>query len=283
MRSREQQFVECLERRRLLAVTVEPNGVLLVTGTAKNDKIIIDSPPSGTAEFRISVNRIIQNVGANDFESIVVDTRSGNDVVQILVAKLAYDVHYTPIYAPITVWCHAGDDLILGGPGPEKLFPGDGDDTVNGGDGRDCIYGGPGPGNDFLRGGGGSDLIDGMDGADTLLGDAGNDHLYGGANPDRLRGGDGNDDLHGGGGDDILVGEAGFDSVFGEKGHDRFYLDLGDADYDLADGDWLFEPTSTGSGTDDGTSTTGGGSLNLPRVGVPPGYTMPTDGFMRIT
>jgi Ca2+-binding RTX toxin-like protein len=254
---------ESLECRQLLAATIEANGNLLVEGTAKNDRIILYSLDSDN-DAHVNVNGTIQSFPFNDFASIIVDTRSGDDVVQILCAKLTVEG-----YSPITVWCHAGNDLILGGPGPEKLFPGDGDDTANGGDGRDSIYGGPGPGNDFLRGGGGSDLIDGMDGADTIFGDAGNDHLYGGANPDRLRGGLGNDDLHGGGGDDILVGELGIDSLFGEKGNDRLYADHADADDDLSVGDSFFDTTATASGTDSGTTTGGSSGGSSGRLTVP--------------
>ncbi len=76
----------------------------------------------------------------------------------------------------------AGDGLIVGGGGDDKLFGGSGDDVLQGNGGDDTLYGGTG--DDILRGGAG---------ADTLYGGAGDDVLVGGEAPDVLYGGGGAD------------------------------------------------------------------------------------------
>jgi Ca2+-binding RTX toxin-like protein len=204
-----------LESRRLFAAgaTIEASGVLFVQGTARNDRVALFQDPVG-ARILAKVNGITQSFASGDVAKIVIDTKRGDDLVEILSAVGGV------IERPVTVWTHAGKDTILGGDGPERLNAGDDDDIVSGGGGRDTIYGGPGPGADFIGGGGGSDVINGEDGADTLRGDAGNDHLYGGANADNLRGNLGNDVIRGGGGNDYLNGDEGDDQLLGENGID---------------------------------------------------------------
>lgn len=68
-----------------------------------------------------------------------------------------------------------GNDLILGGPGP---------DTIRGLGGDDCIVGGGG--NDNLQGGEGNDVILGGPGADTISGGSGTDVCYGGPGLDNV-------------------------------------------------------------------------------------------------
>ena len=209
---------EQLEPRRLLASIIEGT-VLSVTGTAGNDRVAVYRDGDNIAT---KVNGVVTSHPLSQLSLIVVDTRRGDDVIEI------FNAGGTEIAFPVTVWAHAGRDFIQGGDGPEHLFAGDDDDTVFGGDGRDTIYGGPGPGNDFLRGEGGSDLVQGEDGNDTILGDGGNDHLFGDANVDRLRGGAGNDDLHGGGGRDYLAGENDNDLLRGDPGDDVLSGGAGD-------------------------------------------------------
>jgi Ca2+-binding RTX toxin-like protein len=215
-------FIHALEPRRLLAAappSMQPDGSLLITGTAGNDKVIVYWNAT-TREIHALVNGVdIPTFQNNLLNHIVIDTRRGDDVVQILSFVPELDVS-TPPPVPITIWTHAGRDTILGGNGPERIYAGDDDDVVSGGDGRDTIYGGPGPGNDILRGDGGSDFIVGEDGNDVLRGDGGNDHLIGGANSDRMQGNAGNDLLEGGGGRDFLAGQDGDDVLLGGPGSD---------------------------------------------------------------
>ena len=80
-----------------------------------------------------------------------------------------------------------------------------------------------GPGNDVLVGGAGPDLLDGGIGDDTLIGGGGPDRLRGGAGHDTLIGGAGNDFLGGDRGEDVLVAGTGRDSLIGGGGHDRLF------------------------------------------------------------
>ena len=69
-----------------------------------------------------------------------------------------------------------GNDLLVGGNGP---------DTIDGKEGNDSLYGEGG--NDSLIGFDGDDLLAGSWGNDTLRGGAGADSVYGGGGEDRLR------------------------------------------------------------------------------------------------
>jgi len=171
----------------------------------------------------------------------------------------------------------AGDDLILGTPGPDRLDGGDGNDCIVGFAGDDVLEGGRGydelwgmAGNDelygersgwavldgegdVLFGGDGDDVLEGNPGRDELYGEAGDDQLDGGNSDDFLTGGPGNDHMHGGSGedtlhggegDDHLTGDAGEDTLWGGPGRDALdgeagpdYLDGGPGDDLLLGGD----------------------------------------------
>ncbi|WGR60055.1 calcium-binding protein [Paracoccus ferrooxidans] len=120
-----------------------------------------------------------------------------------------------------TLMGHEGNDLLFGGDGNDSLVGGPGDDTLWGQVGNDLLYGDDG--NDLLWGGNDDDLIYGGDGNDTLRGDGGNDLLRGDAGDDLLFGGDGNDSLVGGAGDDTLWGQVGNDTLSGDDGNDLLY------------------------------------------------------------
>ncbi len=148
-----------------------------------------------------------------------------------------------------------GDDTIEGGPGSDKIEAGAGDDEVIGGNGSDHVLGGPGSdtvfgnrGNDDLDGGAGSDFLDSGLGDDTLEGGPGpGDEVIGGVGTDHLSGGDGDGD--------VLEGDLGTDSLDGGPGAhdvaayalagrgDRGYDGIG-VEVDLAAG------TATGDGND---------------------------------
>ncbi|MGQ9368520.1 hypothetical protein [Azospirillum sp. ST 5-10] len=90
----------------------------------------------------------------------------------------------------------AGDDAILGGMGPDRLFGHQGRDVLHGGDGDDTLFGGQG--------------------ADRLVGEAGNDELGGNVGDDTLSGGTGADRFvfGPGGGADTIVD---FDAAAGDR------------------------------------------------------------------
>src|SRR5262245_59172001 len=109
-------IIEPLERRRLLAAAIDASGNLLIEGTAKNDRVWVSGDDAGTT-ISVLLNNDTHDFNAADVQSIVIDTRRGDDVVVIFA-----NPNGGAIAKPITVWCHAGRDSILGGPGPEKLF-----------------------------------------------------------------------------------------------------------------------------------------------------------------
>ena len=116
-----------------------------------------------------------------------------------------------------------GSDRYIGGKSCFNLvLTGPGDDRVSGGELRDQLEGGPG--DDVLAGGSGPDVI---------VGNAGNDKLKGGADDDLLSGNSGDDLLIGGAGNDLLGGGAGMDRLFGDAGDDQL---IGGKDKDLLNG-----------------------------------------------
>ncbi|NES20941.1 MAG: calcium-binding protein [Symploca sp. SIO3E6] len=115
----------------------------------------------------------------------------------------------------------AGDDILEGTPGIDKIVGFAGNDVLLGNEGHDFLFGDGGDdtlyggeGHDFLLGGIGEDSLYGDDGSDNLDGGEGNDRLYGGAGSDILVGGDGNDLLYGGIGVDYFDGGEGNDIVY---------------------------------------------------------------------
>lgn len=75
------------------------------------------------------------------------------------------------VIVPVTMRGGAGDDLLRGALGADKLIGGKGDDRLIGWRGADLLYGGPGK--DTLIGGPGADLMRGGPGRDTLAGGPG--------------------------------------------------------------------------------------------------------------
>jgi Ca2+-binding RTX toxin-like protein len=118
----------------------------------------------------------------------------------------------------------AGNDILLGATGNDRLSGENGDDLLNGGSG-----------NDSLNGNAGNDLLLGGTGKDGLTGSTGNDRLLAGSNNDRLQGGDGDDFLFGQSGDDRLNGGLGTDLLSGGGGFDTFVFStpLGSGNVDI--------------------------------------------------
>lgn len=198
---------ESLERRQMLAADVDLDGVLMITGSEKADKIVITAgSEAGTVVVRGIAKRSVSFSGVN---AIVVDARGGNDDVRI--GSNILDVGGNLIGA-----------IVNAGNGNDRVEGGDGDDDINGG-----------LGNDKIRGRGGDDEISGGGGNDDCRGDAGDDVLFGDAGRDVLRGGDEDDSLSGGSDRDTLFGDSGDDSLDGDEGRDKLFGGLGnDDDYD---------------------------------------------------
>lgn len=116
----------------------------------------------------------------------------------------------------------AGNDLIKGGTGADRLVAGPGDDTLEGNAGNDRLFGGRGQ--DQLTGGPGDDFLRGQQNDDSIAGGTGDDTLNGEHGDDVLLGGLGDDVLRGGSGDDWAMGEEGADYVYGQVGHDSLCI-----------------------------------------------------------
>ena len=125
-----------------------------------------------------------------------------------------------------------GHDVIVAGPGKNKIYGEGGNDLVCAGAGEDTIYGGRG--NDTMHGEGGEDTVYGERGSDHLYGDGDTDALFGETGNDTLDGGGGEGDrLSAGPGDDSLDGGAGdFDTMVGGPGNDK--VDGGPGAHDIA-------------------------------------------------
>ncbi len=112
----------------------------------------------------------------------------------------------------------AGENVVFGLAGDDKISVSRGAGRICGGPGNDNINSGTWTA-DIAFGGEGDDRLSGAWGDDSLFGDAGNDVIYGGA---------GNDMLSGGPGNDVLYGDHGNDTFFGDEGDDRVYPQLGE-------------------------------------------------------
>jgi len=174
---------------------------------------------------------------------------------------------------PATIVAHgtvrgtAHADVIVAGPGVDRVSAGGGNDRICTAGGDDVIEGGTGSdridagsGDDEVVGGNGSDLVLGGPGADTVFGKRGNDRLHGGPGRDFLDSGLGDDSVEGGpGGGDQVIGGVGNDHVLGGAGAgDVLEGDLG---RDLIDG---------GPGAHDTASyaLAGSGQIFLDGIGV---------------
>jgi Ca2+-binding RTX toxin-like protein len=174
--------------------------VLLITGTSKNDVLIIEPRPANMTQVRVkSTGKLLGIFSSNSFQHIVVFGLGGNDTI-VIDARLTQP------------------SIMFGGDGNDTLVGGSGNDQIDGGAGNDSLYGGAG--GDSLCGDVGNDSLYGGLGKDTLFGDDGNDRLYGEAGQDVLLGGNGNDILYGGIDNDQLFGQAGNDQLYGDAGND---------------------------------------------------------------
>ncbi len=147
-----------------------------------------------------------------------------------------------PLYAPVTLLGHGGNDSLHGGRANEVLRGGTGDDLLTDEGGRSRLLGGAG--NDRLEAGVYSDRTElhGGRGDDNVISGNGDDRLWGNAGDDRLEGGRGDDSLRGGRGDDRLDGGEGRDLLAGGRGDDIL---TGGADADM----FLFRAAQDGTDT----------------------------------
>ncbi|HZZ43160.1 MAG TPA: hypothetical protein VFE58_09500 [Tepidisphaeraceae bacterium] len=149
------QFVESLEIRRHLSVSLDNAGVLHIIGTPGNDEILVTRAGSNISA---SLNHVAVLFKAASVTSLQIQGLAGDD------------------------WIGVGSNLpdasIAGGAGDDRIVGGSGDDTLDGGPGDDSLR--ASAGNDLLIGGPGDDSMDGGAGDDTLIGGSGDDSYHGG-------------------------------------------------------------------------------------------------------
>jgi Ca2+-binding RTX toxin-like protein len=184
-------------------------GVLSVTGTGGNDKIMVTR---ATVRGVLRVSATVNGAGAafafSKVKRVEVFGGDGNDIIDC--ASLSQ---------PCQIEAGKGNDSVTGGTGNDTLSGASGKDTLSGNGGNDRINGHGG--HDRLYGHGGNDRLYGGSGDDVIVGHSHGDRLYGEAGNDTLVGGNANDRLYGGAGDDVFDGERNADFIDGGEGHDR--------------------------------------------------------------
>lgn len=225
----------------MLAADVDIDGVLLITGSEKADKIVISAGAENGTVILKGVPGVAKNAAFSGVKEIIINAGGGNDDIRI--GSNIRDIAGNLI--GVVVNAGAGNDRVQGG---------DGGDDINAGLGNDSVRGGAG--DDEISGGGGNDDCRGDTGDDDIFGDSGRDVLRGGDDDDSLSGGSESDKLFGDTGDDSLDGDEGRDKIFGGQGNDDDYDDddrLEDEDdEDDDDGDGDGDDASDDDDDDDG-------------------------------
>lgn len=155
----------------------------------------------------------------------------------------------------------AHTDVIVAGPGRDRIDGRGGNDRICSYGGADAVEGGVG--SDRIDTGAGDDEVVGGNGSDTVLAGPGSDTVIGKRGNDRLLGGPGaRDFLDSGLGDDTLDGGAGgSDQVIGGVGNDR--LSGGSGDGDLLRPDFGRDRVDGGAGVHDTVSFAVSGEGNV--------------------
>jgi Ca2+-binding RTX toxin-like protein len=164
---------------------------------------------------------------------ILVDTRAGDDIVQIGL-NVSATVKGLIKGGP-------GDDILEGGQGPDTINGGPGGDQMIGNTNRDTVtYAGVAKkiraqiGGGFVSGStldgpvgsrdqivGDIEILVGGSKPNSLTGSGAGNVLIGGPKQDRLVGEDGNDRVFGRGGNDYVIGRNGNDRLVGGGGNDK--------------------------------------------------------------
>lgn len=125
-------ILETLETRRLLSVSMQPDGVVVVTGTDGDDNVqifanAVGAQPVLTIEVWSTDGGEVVNLPLSTVSGIQVDGLAGND-------RLFVDRTYDPDMAvPVTLFGGAGDDVLIGGAGIDLLVGGSGNDWIDDG------------------------------------------------------------------------------------------------------------------------------------------------------
>jgi len=107
---------------------------VIVNGTNGDDVVVVAGDASGTAVFGLAANVTITGA-ANAEDRVTVNSLDGDDVVE--ASSL------TVTGTQLTANGGNGDDILIGGDGPDVLNGNAGDDVLIGGPGIDILDGGP--------------------------------------------------------------------------------------------------------------------------------------------
>jgi len=127
-------LIEALETRRLMSVSMQQDGVVVVTGTDGDDNVqifanAVGSQPVLTIEVWTADAAEVVNLPLSAVTGVQVDGLAGND-------RLFVDRTYDPSLAvPVTLFGGAGDDVLIGGAGTDLLVGGPGNDWIDDGHG----------------------------------------------------------------------------------------------------------------------------------------------------
>ena len=134
----------------------------VLAGGIGNDLLI----EQGDVDFRLT-DRTLTGVGSDSLSGIERTRLTGGESDNLLDAG--------GFSGPTTLVGGAGNDLLIGGDGRDRLNGKSGHDTLLGGDGNDRLYGGAG--RDVLAGEQGNDRLNGQGGRDRLSGGGGNNRF----------------------------------------------------------------------------------------------------------
>ncbi|MFI5380558.1 MAG: hypothetical protein ACHRHE_14775 [Tepidisphaerales bacterium] len=113
---------------------VAAGGMLYIKGTNEADTILLTMVPGSVPSVRVVVNSVAKVFSLKGITSIRIDALAGNDYVSLGDVRLPCEVHGGD-----------GDDTLIGGAGPSRLYGENGNDLlIAGNSGRDTLIGGAG-------------------------------------------------------------------------------------------------------------------------------------------
>ena len=128
--------LESLETRRMLSVALS-HGVLTVTGTDSNDKIVVGLEHGRPGLIRVEDNGNVKDVRSKDVQEVRINGKNGNDVLKLNAKNGA-------LSAAVRIDGGSGKDTLVGGSGNDTLKGGAGNDTIIDRNGNDSVDGGSG-------------------------------------------------------------------------------------------------------------------------------------------
>lgn len=199
------------------SVLLDDEGTLTIRGSAQRDVVYLAT--LGPNHLSVSFgNAPSQGFDFADIKAIVVLAGDGNDNIDVHDVSV---ITTSGVDFPVTIDGGAGDDVLFGSAGRDRILGAAGNDKIHGWFGDDWLSGNSQK--DRIDGGDGNDSLFGNGGGDRLTGSEGNDTMLGGDQPDGLAGGVGDDSMMGEGGHDRIDGGAGADFMSGGGGNDVFY------------------------------------------------------------